>query len=113
MIAADEEVDFIPDVEANGSNSAKLSAMTSSKKANAQITLEWLNICYKTDGENAEQQKTLIHPMSGRAAPGEMLAIMGTSGAGKVRKAKKYKIITALSLITALQQHIQLNYLIY
>ncbi len=51
------------------------------------ILLEWSNIHYtviKKDPKSKNvEQKILLHSMSGKALPGEMLGIMGTSGAGR------------------------------
>ena len=42
------------------------------------IGLEWINVSYKiTTGKGKDaEEKTIIHPMSGNAHPGEMLALM-------------------------------------
>ena len=47
---------------------------------NKGTTLEWSNIHYTLS--NKDGQKVLLHSMSGKALPGEMLGILGTSGAG-------------------------------
>ena len=55
-----------------------------------KVKLEWSNISYSVpvgDKENIEM-KTILHPISGSAKPGELFAIMGTSGAGKVLHSK-------------------------
>ena len=83
VAATDVELGKVPSDHQAGT-SEKFSLAGSSKKS-SQITLDWVNLSYKTDGEKGAEPKTLLHPMSGRAAPGEMVAIMGTSGAGKVR----------------------------
>jgi hypothetical protein len=44
------------------------------------ISLEWSNISYVTSAKKDKESKMLIHPMSGCALPGEMLALMGSSG---------------------------------
>jgi ABC-type glutathione transport system ATPase component len=50
------------------------------------ITLEWNNIHYTVSKKDPKtklvDQKILLHSMSGKALPGELLGIMGTSGAG-------------------------------
>lgn len=45
------------------------------------ITLAWQNINYAVTID--KNVKTILHPMNGVAYPGELLAIMGSSGAGK------------------------------
>ena len=45
------------------------------------IALEWVNIGYRV--QKMGEEKPILHPMSGRIDPGEMLAIMGASGSGK------------------------------
>eukprot|EP00818_Percolomonas_sp_WS_P003510 CAMPEP_0117454074 /NCGR_PEP_ID=MMETSP0759-20121206/10598_1 /TAXON_ID=63605 /ORGANISM="Percolomonas cosmopolitus, Strain WS" /LENGTH=844 /DNA_ID=CAMNT_0005247219 /DNA_START=8 /DNA_END=2543 /DNA_ORIENTATION=+ len=54
----------------------------------APVQLEWKNIRFdvKVKGKrpwSAKQDKTVLYPMSGYVKPGEILAIMGPSGAGK------------------------------
>lgn len=55
----------------------------SSKQSNNRnsIVLEWSDITYTVPGADGGV-KTLLHPMAGVAKPGELLAVMGTSGAG-------------------------------
>ena len=46
----------------------------------------------KKNGNNGDKTRLLLDgSISGRARPGRMLAIMGPSGAGKVRKARMKK----------------------
>jgi ABC-type multidrug transport system ATPase subunit len=62
--------------------------------------LEWADLSFSTGG------KTILHPCSGRAAPGRLLAIMGPSGSGKttllnalagnVRMSKKASLVGTL-----------------
>ena len=49
------------------------------------IVLEWSDISYSVPNpdKNVAEHKTIIHSMSGSARPKELLAVMGTSGAGK------------------------------
>ena len=51
-----------------------------------KVKLEWSNISYAVPiGEKEiHEMKTILHPISGSAKPGELFAIMRTSGAGKV-----------------------------
>ena len=44
------------------------------------VTLEWSNINLTVG--NGDKEKTLLHSMAGKAHPRQMLAVMGSSGAG-------------------------------
>ena len=46
-----------------------------------QVTIEWENINFSV--ETGEGSKQILKGLSGFAAPGELVAIMGPSGAGK------------------------------
>ena len=57
-----------------------------------RVLLEWKDISYSVqtaeidDGSGEKgttAEKVLLHPMSGHAEPGKLLAVMGPSGAGK------------------------------
>jgi ABC-type multidrug transport system ATPase subunit len=59
-------------------------------KAASGMALQWRELQYDVNVDNPDEpgkkmKKTLIHPMSGEVRPGEMCAIMGSSGAGYVR----------------------------
>jgi ABC-type multidrug transport system ATPase subunit/ABC-type multidrug transport system permease subunit len=51
----------------------------------AKVKLEWSEIAYSVNVGTSDNldMKTILHPISGSAKPHEMMAIMGTSGAGK------------------------------
>jgi len=53
---------------------------TESKSQRAGVTLEWSNIQLKVG--SGDNEKTLLHTMAGFARPQQMLAVMGSSGAG-------------------------------
>ena len=53
---------------------------TESKSQRAGVTLEWSNIQLKVG--SGDKEKTLLHAMAGSALPQQMLAVMGSSGAG-------------------------------
>ena len=59
------------------------------QKVENPVVLSWADIEYnvqakvKTDGKFVKANKTIVQPTTGFAMPGEMLALMGTSGSGK------------------------------
>lgn len=61
-------------------------------KPHSGSTLTWKNIEYSVKALNNNNKvanennimKTVLYPMSGEARPGELLGVMGTSGAGIV-----------------------------
>lgn len=55
------------------------------KTITAKVKLEWSEIAYSVNIGTSDNldMKTILHPISGSAKPHEMMAIMGTSGAGK------------------------------
>ena len=60
------------------------------------VTLEWSNINLTIGNEDKE--KTLLHSMAGKAYPRQMLAVMGSSGAGSDSSSDP-KIVTILQKI--------------
>lgn len=54
-------------------------------KPTAKVKLEWSEIAYAVNVGTADnmEMKSILHPISGSAKPHEIMAIMGTSGAGK------------------------------
>jgi ABC-type glutathione transport system ATPase component len=55
-------------------------------KKSEPVKIEWKDLSYTIEIKSKETSefKTILHPLTGAAKPGEVLAIMGTSGAGKV-----------------------------
>lgn len=58
--------------------------MDSSLKEQGATLLEWKNLRYSIPNKKVpDGRKVILHPQSGHAAPGDLLAIMGPSGSGK------------------------------
>ena len=57
---------------------------SSKSSSNTGVTLRWSNIAYSvaSSEKGGEERKVLLHPMMGAAYPKELLAVMGSSGAG-------------------------------
>jgi len=55
------------------------------KPSAAPLTLTWTDLKYSVNEKKGKEmvRKTILHNINGRLAPNEMVAIMGTSGAGK------------------------------
>ncbi len=49
-------------------------------------TLRWEQVCLTYASTEGELKKQVLHEVYGTAVPGRMLALMGPSGAGKVRQ---------------------------
>lgn len=73
----DQEENVVENVE-NGGNK---DTVTVPQIRHHGITLDWSDISL-TVSQGNDGTKTLLHSMAGSARPGEMLAIMGSSGAG-------------------------------
>ncbi|CAK4706462.1 hypothetical protein AeNC1_008001 [Aphanomyces euteiches] len=48
-----------------------------------KMLLEWQNICLTVKAKSPEAEKTILREVHGSAAPGQLVVIMGPSGAGK------------------------------
>ena len=58
--------------------------MNLSEKKRQQVTLTWKNVTYQVPAKKKKQPpKTVLSEVSGCVRPGQLLAIMGSSGAGK------------------------------
>ena len=59
------------------------SFVSDEEKAREGLTLEWQNINFHVPAaDKTSDHKVLLSKMSGIAYPGELLAVMGSSGAG-------------------------------
>ncbi len=48
------------------------------------VAIRFTDICYQVQNDSGEQHK-ILKSVTGSAAPGELLGVMGPSGAGKTR----------------------------
>lgn len=49
----------------------------------ASIVLQFEDVKYKVTVKNSEEEKYILHGITGSVHPGEILALMGPSGGGK------------------------------
>jgi len=68
-------------VGAGSGNGIELSGKAESYRNNTPVTVGWSDITLQV--QTTEGEKTILHGLNGHAAPGELVAIMGPSGAGK------------------------------
>ena len=79
------ELENVKNPMTSSSSWPKTSEEAASGSTTPKIKLEWSEISYSVNVGDKDKydMKTILHPISGSAKPGEVLAILGTSGAGK------------------------------